>query len=145
HTTLCRATCGPWGPPGPRLWRSSASPTSHEEPEDVPGPLGRLPDPLGCLRGALPASRPVRVLPVPHRPARELGGERRAAQARPFASRPPEISYRAIAAATHALSDSVPPPIGIETTWSQISRVSRDRPLPSAPMTSATGSVPSSS
>src|SRR5699024_1177580 len=40
-------------------------------------------------------------------------------------------------------SDSERPAIGIETTWSLISRARRDSPLPSAPTTSAAGCVPS--
>jgi hypothetical protein len=44
-------------------------------------------------------------------------------------------------AATLTLSDSVSRPIGMRTTTSQRSRTSLDRPVPSAPTTSATGSA----
>src|SRR5690606_33340079 len=40
------------------------------------------------------------------------------AQRRPAAARAPATSYRAIAAATEAFSDSVVDSIGTETTWS---------------------------
>ena len=42
-------------------------------------------------------------------------------------------------------SDSVGPAIGMDTTASQFSRTSRDRPLPSEPTTTTIGSVPSNS
>jgi hypothetical protein len=43
-------------------------------------------------------------------------------------------------AATEALSDSTGPAIGIETVTSQVCLTSRDRPLPSEPITMTSGS-----
>ena len=47
-------------------------------------------------------------------------------------------SYITSAAATEALREVMCPFIGMETIWSHRSFTKRDRPLPSAPMTSAT-------
>ena len=51
------------------------------------------------------------------------------------------ISYSAMPAATPAFSDSVVAAIGIRTSTSHVSLTSRDRPLPSLPTTSTSGSV----
>ena len=48
-------------------------------------------------------------------------------------------SYSAMPAATPAFRDSAGPRIGMRTTASQVSSTSRDRPLPSEPMTSTSG------
>jgi hypothetical protein len=49
-----------------------------------------------------------------------------------------------MAAATPAFSDSVAAAIGIRTVRSQVCCTNRDRPLPSEPITSTSGSVPAS-
>src|SRR6476619_2331117 len=65
-------------------------------------------------------------------------GQRAAARCR-------AISYSVTPAATPALRDSTADDIGIDTTWSQVSRTRRDRPLPSDPTTTTTGSVANAS
>ena len=55
----------------------------------------------------------------------------------------PRYFVQGDATAIEALSDSMAESIGMETIWSQFSRTSRERPLPSEPTTRHTGSVAS--